>query len=298
MWYGHKGCAKEISKYWFFNNFQLDQSLLFKTPEFPNGFFDKNIVPYSLNKNWRHFCDLIEDEKFVSYFNNNKNIISFSNTLDNIFTHKPEKNSHLHSIFRTIILKISQAKFYLDKDNEDHLGFMIFKLFEKHLPDSELLSSYAKEIPSVNFLLHNKNKNNIFLNKDMSKYSVESFTFNKLQLMQTFYDKNIPFDRYIVFTEEIFNQMNKSQTLKDVGFQKIDFHKTIDEFIIYLTFDKKKSLNTKDVQDIYLNLMDQFVQNYSTHIEYESFIDTFIEHYYLSKNLPNNNLTSQNKRKI
>lgn len=70
---------------------------------------------------------------------------------------------------------------------------MIFKLFEKHLPDSELLSSYAKEIPSVNFLLHNKNKNNIFLNKDMSKYSVESFTFNKLQLMQTFYDKNISF---------------------------------------------------------------------------------------------------------
>ena len=60
----------------------------------------------------------------------------------------------------------------------------------------------------------------------MSKYSVESFTFNKLQLMQTFYDKNIPFDRYIVFTEEIFNQMNKSQTLKDVGFQKIDFHRT------------------------------------------------------------------------
>lgn len=298
LWYSDKNCAKEITRYWFFNNFNLEQSLLFKTAEFPNGFFDKNIVPYNLNKNWRHFCDLIDDEKFISYFNNNKNILSFSNTLDNIFTNDSSRNFQLHSVFRTVLLKISQSKFRLDKNNEDHLGFMIFQLFEKHFPDSELLSSYAKEIPSVNFLLHNKNKNNLFLNQDMSKYSVESFTLNKLQLIQTFYEKNIPFDRYIVFTEEIFNQMNKSQTLKDVGFQKIDFHKTIDDFIIYLTFDKTNSLKTKDVQDIYLNLMEQLVQNYSTNIEYASFIDTFINHHYLAKNLPNNNFTSKNKRKI
>ena len=32
LWYGPKGCAQEISKYWFLNNFQLDKSLLFKTP--------------------------------------------------------------------------------------------------------------------------------------------------------------------------------------------------------------------------------------------------------------------------
>ncbi len=297
LWYGPKGCAQEISKYWFLNNFQLEKSLLFKTPEFPSGFFDTNIVPYNLNKNWRHFCDLIDDEKFISYFNNNKNILSFSNTLDTIFTNYPEKNLHLHSIFRTILLKTSQSNFHLDKDNEDHLGFMIFKLFEKHLPDSELLNSYTQQISSIKFLINNKNKQNLFINTDPIQYSVDSFELNKMQIIQTFYEQDLPLHLYVFFTEQIFTHMDKSQTLKSIGLKKLDFLKKADDFTIYCTFDKNNSLK-QDIQDIYLKLMDQFIQNHSTNIEYGSFIDTFIEHYYLSKNLPNNNLTSQNKRKI
>lgn len=68
--------------------------------------------------------------------------------------------------------------------------------------------------------------------------------------------------------------------------------------LLYILLLIKKIFKYKRCSRYLFKLNDQFVQNYSTHIEYESFIDTFIEHYYLSKNLPNNNLTSQTKEKF
>lgn len=301
FWQHGKDLTKILQESYLNKNFDLNYIFDYKTEQYPNGFSDNKVIPYTLGLNWRHFLDTIPNNKLVKFWENQKRFEIFYKKLKEL---KKTDITKIHPILNTLTERL--VDYGLSEDALFKTSYMLMDV----LP-AELHKGYASKFPLMNSLINKLHKDSLF--PETEKEIIERVIFPKFHLYDYFNNDILTPSQYSELAEETLLTIKNNYKLEEKGLISADITGR-DDVIFYMVLKENSSINKAAIKFLCINIMESFMNHNEMMIEPKASLlrdkcnfdvlqkisDTEINHWILDKELAinNENVTKTKLKKV
>jgi hypothetical protein len=299
FWKHGKELTKILYEDYIRNQLDLNYIIDYKTEQYPNGFADNKVIPYSSEVNWIHFLDTIENKKLANFWENENHFKNFYEKLKQL---KQSNKIMVHSTLRTLTERLIAHG--LSDDAMFKTSYMLMDI----LPEN-LHQGYSAKFPLMKTLMDKLYKQSLF--PDTQEEIIERVIFPKIHLYEYFNSEKLISSQYPELAEETLKKLKNNFKLEEKGLISSEIAGN-DDITFYMVLKDNNFVNKSSIKQLCIKIMESFINHDDMIIEakasllrdkcdlnlLEQISNTIVDHWILDKELEINQPKDTGKRKI